>query len=651
MQPVTLACATLNQTPLDWKGNRARIEAAIAEARTAGVQFLCFPELTIPGYGCEDAFLSLSLPRQAMDVLRSLRPLTKDIAVAVGLPVRHENALYNGVALLADGAIAGIVAKQFLAGEGVHYEPRWFRPWPAGRSDRIDVDGQAVPMGDLFFDLRGIRIGFEICEDAWVARRPGIALAENGVDILANPSASHFSFGKHETRKSFVVDASRAFAATCMYANLVGNEAGRIVYDGGAMIASAGQLLAEGRRFRFVDHELLIADVDVELTRMAGARKPSPAGDAVRIRPVPVDAPFMDRPAGRPVRAVTQPVMPKEEEFARAVSLGLFDYLRKSRSRGFVLSLSGGADSAAVAVLIRLMAQWAVRDLGLRGLRDKLPHVPLASERPEDITGALLTCVYQSTRNSGDVTREAAGALARELGAEFFFWDVDELVNRYTKMVEGSLGRRLDWGADDVALQNIQARVRSPGVWMLANVKGALLLSTSNRSEAAVGYATMDGDTSGGLAPIAGIDKAWLLTWLAHMETEGLPEVGNIPVLTAITAQRPTAELRPGASKQTDEDDLMPYTVLSRIEQLAIRDRKDPVTVYERLLADDVAPSAQLKTWVARFFTLWSRNQWKRERYAPSFHLDDRNVDPKTWCRFPILSGGFAEELDELMKR
>ena len=183
----------------------------------------------------------------------------------------------------------------------------------------------------------------------------------------------------------------------------------------------------------------------------------------------------------------------------------------------------------------------------------------------------------------------------------------------------------------------------------VANVRNALLLSTSNRSEAAVGYATMDGDSSGGLSPIAGIDKAFLRQWLRWLENIGPATVHAIPELAVINVQAPTAELRPNEAKQTDEDDLMPYELLDAIERAAIRDKHSPVEVFQLLQGDyPQFEKEQLGLWVERFFRLWSRNQWKRERYAPSFHLDDENLDPKTWCRWPILSGGFEVELIEL---
>ncbi len=212
-----------------------------------------------------------------------------------------------------------------------------------------------------------------------------------------------------------------------------------------------------------------------------------------------------------------------------------------------------------------------------------------------------------------------------------------------------AVDRKLDWQRDDVALQNIQARARGPGAWLLANLRDALLLTTSNRSEAAVGYATMDGDTCGGLAPIAGIDKAFLLDWLKWMGSTGPQSIGPLPELAAVNHLRPTAELRPPSEDQTDEADLMPYRVLDAIERAAIRDKLLPVEVFQTVLGQfPQYETSQISQWVERFFQLWCRNQWKRERYAPSFHLDDENLDPKTWCRFPILNSGFERELAEL---
>ncbi len=660
MHLIRVGGTALNQTPLDWDGNRDRIVAAIAAARERGVSVLCLPELCVSGYGCEDAFHSPGVLRMAWRTLGQIVPHTAGIIVAVGLPVRFESDTYDAAALVADGRLAGLVCKQHLAGEGIHYERRWFRPWPRGRRTALAIDGATVPIGDLRFDCGGVRIGFEICEDAWVADRPGAGLAARGVDLILNPSASHFAFGKDEVRRRFVQEGSRAFAASYVYANLVGNEAGRSIYDGGVLVASAGRIVAAGRRFSFGDRAETSAVVDVDATRLARARvalerpEPDAGDDPVTVSWAPPSlSPGRDDGGGDHRDAWEHGDHVKEEEFARAVSLGLFDYLRKSRSRGFVVSASGGADSSAVACLVAIAVRLAAGELGVAAAAARLGLDDRAGDAGEEgirrLIHAALTCVYQSTANSGPVTREAARGLAAALGATFYEFDVEPLVRGYEAIVTHAVNRGLTWDQDDVALQNIQARARAPGVWMLANLTGALLVCTSNRSEAAVGYATMDGDTAGGIAPIAGIDKAFLRRWLRWLESSGPEGMGPIPALAAVNAQAPTAELRPAAAGQTDEADLMPYDVLDAIERSAIRDKQTPLEAWQRLCVDfpGHAPP-QLARWTERFFTLWSRNQWKRERYAPSFHLDDENLDPKTWCRFPILSGGFARELAEL---
>lgn len=658
MKLIKVGAVVLNQIPLDWSGNKIRILAAIEEARRAGVTVLCLPELCVTGYGCEDAFLSPNTIRRAWKMLKELVPATKGMIVSFGLPMLHQHGLFNCACLVVDGRIEGFTAKRFLAGDGIHYEPRWFKPWPQHVRNDVTVEGETFPMGDLHFDCGGVRIGFEICEDAWVANRPGATLALKGVDMILNPSASHFAFGKLEVRKRFVLEGSRAFGVGYIYANLLGNEAGRAIYDGGALIAAGGKLVAAGPRFGFRDFDLTTATIDVEAIRLNQARTGSfqpqlNSGDDSVVR-LPFDFPATHLQGENVALAQWETGRStKEEEFTRAEALALFDYLRKSKSQGFIVSLSGGADSAAVVCLVHLMVALGLKELGPEGFKTKLGHIPWLSVTTdaEAVTRQLLTTAYQASENSGAVTRDAAREVAAAIGAEHYEWNVGELVSRYVKTIEAAMGFHLEWAKHDIALQNIQARVRSPGIWLLANLKNALLLATSNRSEAAVGYATMDGDTSGGLSPLAGIDKAWLRHWLQWLETKGPEGLYPIPALAVVNRQAPTAELRPANCKQTDEDDLMPYDVLDAIERVAIRDKQGPLEVFELMRAQFPKYSVlQLGVWIDRFFRLWSRNQWKRERYAPSFHLDDENLDPKTWCRFPILSGGFETELAELRK-
>ncbi|HMA96768.1 MAG TPA: NAD(+) synthase [Polyangiaceae bacterium] len=656
MKLIKVAAATVNQTPLDWDGNRRRIAQAISHARREQVGLLCLPELCITGYGCEDAFLSPGTHRMALEVLTELVPETQGMLVCFGLPMYWHKAVYNACCLVADRRVLGFVAKRVLAGDGIHYEPRWFKPWPEGCRTTWRLGESEFPAGDLVFEVAGVRIGFEICEDAWTSERPGANLAQSAVDVILNPSASHFAFGKHEVRRRLVVEGARAFGVTYVYSNLLGNEAGRVVYDGDALIATERGVIASATRFSAQQFTMASAVVDVESaqTRYAwkSSHRPTMAAENATVRgdfAWPVAAVEALVAASHVLQ--TEPVS-KFEEFTRAIALGLFDYLRKSRSNGFVVSLSGGADSSAIACLVHLMVRLVRAELGDAGLQERLGYLRFDGVVPSDDkawTRRLLTTAYQATKNSSAVTRDAARSVAEAIGARHLELSVDDLVEGYQRVVSGALDRRLDWATDDLALQNIQARARAPSVWLIANLEGALLLATSNRSEAAVGYATMDGDTAGGLSPIAGIDKAFIRRWLVWLEQEGLGECGPIPALRAVNVQAPTAELRPKGAAQTDEADLMPYEVLDVIERASIADKRAPADVLRLIEAEFPAYSTeQLLFWLERFYALFCRNQWKRERYAPSFHVDDANLDPKTWCRFPILSGAFARELAEL---
>ena len=654
MKQIKVAAGVLNQTPLDWERNRQNIISVVQQAKKSNVSILCLPEMSITGYGCEDAFYAPGVHATAAEMLASIVPETVGIATCVGLPLMYAGGVFNTVCVLVDGKIIGFVVKQHLAGDGIHYEQRWFKAWPEGIQAEFSFEGESYPIGDLLFDVGGIRIGFEICEDAWVGARPGARHAARGADLILNPSASHFAFGKHSVRRRFVTEGSRAFSVSYVYSNLVGNESGRAVFDGDAIIATSGKLLACGPRLGFRDTGMTACNIDIEKTRMTRARtssfEPDLDGDESDIISCDFEYPDKVTPDATTQGAGWESSDDvKCEEFARAVALGMFDYMRKSRSNGFVVSLSGGADSAAAAVIVAIAFRFAALELGFEELLDKLGMPKTEHADLESLISSLLTTVYQKTENSGEVTRNAAEQVAKAIGSVHLELDVQPMVDAYTSSIETGLGLKLNWEQHDITLQNIQARSRAPSVWMIANLKQALLLATSNRSEAAVGYATMDGDTCGGLSPLAGIDKAFLRHWLRWMETDGPAGLKPISELKFVNEQQPTAELRPHGTVQTDEGDLMPYEILDRIERFAIRDKKMPVDVFQQVRSafPDHEPE-QLGNWTIKFFQLFCRNQWKRERYAPSFHLDDENLDPKTWCRFPILSGGYRFEIEQL---
>ncbi|WP_192823532.1 NAD(+) synthase [Rufibacter sp. LB8] len=616
-----LAGAALNQTPLDWENNLRNIKTAIEQAKAAKVEILCLPEMSICGYGCEDLFLSDWLSVTCFEKLQEIKEWCEGIIVCVGLPLRINNITYNTACVINDRQIVGFTAKQFLANDGVHYETRWFSSWVPDTVQEFEMLGQTYQVGDIIYDYQGVKFAFEICEDAWRnEHRPAYRHKPKGVQLIINPSASHFAMSKTDVRYHLVVDASRQFECAYLYVNLLGNEAGKMIYDGEIIVAQNGNLIHRNVLLSFKDVDMECADVSFET-------------------PLPV------------VPVPTLPPVDENREFIAAVTLALFDYLRKSKSRGFVLSLSGGADSSVCAVLVAEMVKRAVEEIGLQEFVRKTNCLTpeevsvfglhSGNELRNALVGKLLITAYQGTVNSSDDTFRSAQELAKSIGAVFYNWTIDQEVTSYQSKIEKAIGRPLTWQTDDVTLQNIQARVRAPGIWMLANLSNSLLLATSNRSEASVGYATMDGDTAGSISPIAGVDKSFIRQWLiwAQLELgyEGLQYVNNL---------QPSAELRPLENAQTDEKDLMPYPLLNQIERLAFYDRLSPQEVFTKLKGTH--PDAELQLYIQRFFSLWSRNQWKRERYAPAFHLDDYNVDPRSWLRFPILSGGYRQELSEL---
>lgn len=585
-----IGAATLNQTILDWTGNKNRIISVINEAKKSNISLLCFPELSITGYGCEDLFLSNWLPEKALKVLLEIVPLTKGITISLGLPIDFNSNTYNCCCIINNGIIEGFYAKKHLANDGIHYEKRWFKSWDVGLQ-QININNTSYPIGDITFEINGKTIGIEICEDSWQDKSH-----PKNIDILLNPSASHFAFGKTEERALLVEERSKKHNCTYVYANLSGNESGRVIYDGELLIANKGKLIARKELLKFSETSLLIHE----------------------------DSIF--------------PIETKNVLFQKAVGLALFDYLRKTNSKNYVLSLSGGADSSCCAVLVADMAKRAISELGEKKY---LELSGLSSLKISD----LLISAYQGTLNSSNETLASAKQLADSLGATFYNWNIDEAVQNYTTTLETALEKKFNWKQHDLALQNIQARSRSPIIWMLTNLSGGLLITTSNRSEGDVGYTTMDGDTSGSIAPIAGVNKSFIKNWLLWAEEElmykGLIHVNNL---------EPSAELRPLENTQKDEEDLMPYEILNEIEFHAIRNWKSPVDVYRALVNKKGIEPITLKKYIIKFFTLWSRNQWKRERLAPSFHLDEHNVDPKTWCRFPILNKSFKDEIAELEK-
>ncbi len=668
-----VAAASLNQTVGDWRGNRVRIRAAIEHAQARGVRLLVLPEMCIPGYSLGDRLMMRGTLERSWDSLQRLLPSTKGLVALIGLPLRHRDVLYNVVAVCADGRLAGLVPKENLATGDVQYENRWFSGWVRGRVEEHETpEGEVVPFGSLLFEADGLgRFGVEICEDGWKGIRPGSVYALAGAHMVANPSASWFVMGKHGVRRAMVEQISREDHTVYLYTSLLGCDATRLVFDGSVFIAQDGRILEEGDRFVF-GADMVFVDRVVDLAGLQRARMEEGSwrqqvegmqrGDhgraptTVRVRgdfateqPAPAHArywevateeasadPSLDWLAedGRIPRAPAARDLP-HLELELALAMALSEYRRKCGIRGFALALSGGRDSAMCALLVA------------RAYHYENPTASVAEVRQAVREG--LTTAYMATDNSGQATRDAAHDLAEELGATFMEVGIQPAVDTHVDLCSALTSVDLSWSepAHDIPLQNVQARLRGSMIWMVANLGGLLLISTSNKSEAAVGYATMDGDTSGGISPIADVPKSLVTLWLRW--AADFHQLSSIRQVVGIPA---TAELRPPDRGQTDEDDLMPFDILDRLMYQFVQCGQEPVEMFRTLWPDlrdsyDDDPRG-LAAHIDKFVRLLCRAQWKRERFAISFRVTAFDLDPKTGFRFPPVQAPFTDELAEL---
>ena len=343
------------------------------------------------------------------------------------------------------------------------------------------------------------------------------------------------------------------------------------------------------------------------------------------------------------------------EQFLKIQTLALFDYLRKSKSKGFVLPISGGCDSSCCAIIIHRMLASALNELGLELTLEKLGSLELLKDIKKDLiknknlkeqTSILcnyfLQTIYLRTKNNTIESETAAKELSKALNANYMSHDIQDHIDSNVLSVENLLNQKLDPKINDLAFQNIQARTRVPIVWMIANIKNSILICTANRSEVAVGYSTMDGDSAGGLAPLGGVSKSFLIEFMKFMQDVGDDLLGPVLELSYTNNLKPSAELK---ADQKDEEDLMPYDILDRIIILGLQNNKSKKEILEIMLNENFESENNnlelreltLKNYIDKFFNLFKHSQWKRKRFAPIFYLDDLSLEPSHF-RFPILN-------------
>lgn len=687
---LNLATASLRQIPFDFKGNIKRIEAAIEQGYSNKTDILLMPELALSGYGCEDNFTFQEFHDAVTKALEQVLEATKRLGknqspmlIALGMPLLYPGGqVYNASAIFSAAGLHGFSCKQFLARNGLHYEPRWFEAWP--RHQVTEHPYYRVPMGDIVVDCQGTRIGFETCEDSWISSRPGRDLFQRHVDIILNPSASHFAAGKFDIREQFIREGSRAFGVAYAYANLNGTENGTSIFDAGCMIASEGQIVSYGERFNCQEVLLNQALINISANRVTRIVSSETIGieQAAGLIKLPMTLTTTNPNWAEKGTIATTPLSVDDfwnslsgddrahSEICYAIANGLWDWMRRTYTHGFIVSMSGGADSGLAGTLVYLSHYIALHQLGGAAYRACLPQswmddLPPAPESSTDapqwlhqyVMPKVLLCLYQGTDNSSSVTFDAAKAVSENIGANFIHWNIQTIVDDYIHLVNHVYPERpLTWETDDIALQNIQARTRSPGVWMLANRENKLLIATSNLSESALGYATMDGDTSGVLSVVSGLSKTRIRKINTWLETQGLPvrtehelQRLTIPALHTINVQQPTAELRP--VEQTDEEDLMPYIICDTIMASYLMRQMWPKSILIDLLMQGYGQTyspEQLGQFIERWFRLFCRNPWKRYGTRAGFHVEQISLDPKTFHRFPLLNANFAEPLAQM---
>jgi NAD+ synthase (glutamine-hydrolysing) len=537
-----VALAQVNPTVGDVDGNAAKIAEWIVRAAAAGAELAIFPELCLPGYPAEDLYLKRHFAAANQRAIEELARGVGAIAVLVGFAEpaagggdsRHA---HNSLAVLRDGAVRAVYRKNRLPNYAVFDEQRYFVPG----TEPLTVEAGGVP------------VGLTICEDVWVPGPPAQSEAAAGAKLIANPSGSPYHRGKGRERVEMFAERSRAYGAGFAFCNLVGGQ-DELVFDGQSLVTGPdGELIARAAQF---EEELLVCEV--------------PTG------PGPVAEPLSDL-----------------DEVYAALTLGLRDYVGKNGFGHVGVALSGGIDSALVAML-------AADAVG-----------------PE-----RLSCVVMPSPHSSDETQADARTIAANLGCELIEIEIEPMMNGYERALAGFLnpGPAPGFGEDeqphdparpsepDLAAENIQARIRGNLMMALSNRHGWLVLTTGNKSEMSVGYATLYGDMAGGFAVIKDVPK----TLVYELVRRRNQRAGGELVPASVVDRAPSAELRPD---QRDSDSLPPYDLLDGIlEAYVERDQG-----REEMIAAGM-PAAT----VDEVISMVDRSEYKRRQAAPGIRITPR---------------------------
>ncbi len=561
-----IALAQVNPTVGDLDGNGALVVEQAAKAHAAGARLVAFPELMISGYPPEDLLLKSHFLTDCAEKLREVARACSEIVTLVGVPWLDGDRVYNCAAVLAEGRIAGLYRKVCLPNYAVFDEKRYFTP------------GTRV----LVLNVDGTRLTVNICEDIWDESAEGIHAARlGGAGAVINLSMSPYHAGKGSQREHMLSRRAKQAGAYVCYVNGVGGQ-DELVFDGQSLVMDPeGRLVARAVQFA---EEMLVVDIDGGPTGLpAGASDPG----ADHVEAAPETAWGMEvisvglqggaiAPEGAEAGLGPQSIadcLPLEGEVYQAICLGVRDYVRKNRFAHVVLGMSGGIDSALTACL-------AADALGTENV----------------------TAVSMPSRFSSPGTKNDAREIAERLGIDFQEIPIEDVFSTYLRSLEPCFPT----GSQDVTEQNIQARIRGNLLMALSNKFGWLVLTTGNKSEMAVGYATLYGDMAGGYAVLKDVPKT-LVYRLANYRNE--VEIGVGPIPGSTIERAPSAEL---AEDQTDQDLLPPYEVLDRIVEAYV-ERDESV--------EQIVAMGMERQVVERVVGMIDGNEYKRRQAAPGVRI------------------------------
>ena len=561
MTRLRVALAQVNPVVGDLDRNRDLVVATIASAEQQGAALVAFPELVVTGYPPEDLLLKPRFVADNRRVLDEVAAATGGLGVAavVGFVDGEGRSLYNAAAVCAGGQVVGTYHKRRLPNYAVFDEARYF------------LEGsEALSL----FSIGGVRVGLSVCEDVWVFGGPVHELAEGGAELIVNVNASPYHVGKLLLREQTL--AERADEAHCpiLYVNQVGGQ-DELVFDGASMVVAAdGSVLA--RAGQFTD-EVLVVDVEV-------SPRDVPAGRGLPL--VEVSPPAA--PVGPAVVPNPVPRLDRVAEVYEALVVGTRDYVRKNGFRDAVIGLSGGIDSSLVATV-------AADALGR-----------------EHVHGVLMPSRYSS---AGSITD--AEALADNLGIEHRLIAIEPAQAAFLEMLAPSFS-----GLEpDLTEENLQSRIRGVLLMALSNKLGWLVLTTSNKSESAVGYSTLYGDSAGGFAVIKDVPKLLVYELCRHRNDRA----GTDLIPASVLEKPPSAELRPD---QRDDQSLPPYEELDPIIEAYVEQDR---TAAE-LVAEGYDPEV-----VRRIVRLVDVAEYKRRQFPPGVRITTKAFGKDR--RLPITNG------------